>query len=67
MRATAGHFFATLGVVIGCAIAGVPLHAQAVQLTADDYARAERFLGGNIAMSTKSENHGGKNRPGQAQ
>ena len=49
MRATAGHFFATLGVVIGCAIAGVPLHAQAVQLTADDYARAERFLGGNTS------------------
>jgi len=49
MRPSVGHLPAVLGMAIASMIVTAPLHAQATRLTADDYARAERFLGGNTA------------------
>ncbi len=49
MRPSVGHLPAVFGMAIASMIVTAPLYAQATRLTADDYARAERFLGGNTA------------------
>ena len=45
MRPSVVLISALLGLVFAVTVMAGPTHAQTVQLTSDDYARAERFLG----------------------